>query len=737
MPAARQSRYTFGRNGSGSARAGSVRAAAAGAALAAGFALALLSCGPPAFEEREEVRAWAPDAEVATWETEWRRRAEPHSATPDPQGEGPLVVARWWLSRASYELETRRRGNRLVVAIHGIDEQVLGGGWSAVGEGTVTGDAASFAGAEARFAWSCLGIRHRSASDGVARLSFSKDGERVVAVYSAYETWQDAAPYVCTKAYGERARGPRPPRGTLRGQIPYRDATTRHAPDAKVTVAGRVVTTEGAAVPHAVVRLKGRPSTQTVAGPDGRFSLSFRGRDAPWMQSICAGAIGHRNGEAVLFTGDPTDDVTIELRPLDEADHAAYRWVHPAPDHDPDDAMACGTCHSWQYTEWLGSRHARSADHGHVLWERERMRRRAPEAPDDCGACHQPGEAAATGRLDYAPRGVLASNHCDVCHKVARVDMGARPGVAGALVLARPDPAVLDAPGTIHRVFGPAPDVTFAWMGASYAPHLSTSWLCAACHEGRGKLSTFTEWRAWAASQPDERVKECQGCHMPAGTTKTVEGKRIDLLAWESLHRDPSQVHSHAFPGPSPTLAREALDVKVDVAWDEPARAWRADVAVTNVGAGHKVPTGTPCKHVLVGAWANQGDRWLAMTGWREGDDPRQAVAPLPRALEGGEWTFARTLFLGVAAPGAADPARPLEEWWQGSRPPPGDRRLSPGETRRFSAWFAPAGAERGPTPRVEVRAIHRRGDGAPADVPWEIHEYDPPPQVEWFRVVR
>ena len=62
------------------------------------------------------------------------------------------------------------------------------------------------------------------------------------------------------------------------------------------------------------------------------------------------------------------------------------------------------------------------------------------------------------------------------CHKVVRAQVDPRrPGVLGSLTLARPDPAVLDVPGTIHRVFGPAPDVTFAWMGASYAPHLSTS----------------------------------------------------------------------------------------------------------------------------------------------------------------------------------------------------------------------------------------------------------------------
>jgi hypothetical protein len=715
-----------------SSRAASLTAAAAGAALAAALALGTMSCGS-GFEEREEFREWAPAAEVAEWEAEWKRRAEPHAKTPDPRGEGELVVGRWWLSRASYEVEVRRRGHRVVVSTHGIDEQTLGGGWTAVGEGTITGDPKSFSGAEARISWSCLGIRHRSASDGIAKLSFSADGERVVAIYSAYETWLDEAPYVFNKAYGERARGPRPPRGTLRGQIPYRDGLTRHAPDAKVTVSGRVRTTEGAPVPRAAVRLKGRPGTTTISGPDGAFALTFRGREAPWGQPICAGAIGHANGETVLFTGDATTDVTIELRPLDPKDHANYRWVHPSPDHDPDDAMSCGTCHSWQYTEWLGSRHARSADNGHVLWDRERMRRRAPDAPDDCAACHQPAEAAASGRLDYVPRGVLASNHCDFCHKVSRADLTGGHGPLGRLTLSRPDPAGFDVPGSIHRVFGPAPDVTYAWMGASYAPHLSTSWLCAGCHEGRGKLSTFTEWREWAGSRPAESVKECQGCHMPAATTRTVEGAKIDLFAWESLHRGAEQVHSHAFLGASPTLAREALDVKVETTWDEAARAWRAAVRVTNVGAGHRIPTGTPCKHVLVGVWATQGDRALRMTASAEDDAASVPTAPGTRALEGGDWASARTLFLGVRDRVSK---APVTDWWVAA-PDFEDRRLAPGATRALTAWFAPAGEDRGAAPRVEVRVIHRRGDAGPADTPWPLHVNDAPPQVEWLRIVR
>ena len=101
---------------------------------------------------------------------------------------------------------------------------------------------------------------------------------------------------------------------------------------------------------------------------------------------------------------------------------------------------------------------------------------------------------------------MLAGNHCDFCHKVERVEDVRAPGVFGSLVLARPSPSSRERPGAIHHVFGPAPDVTYAYMGASWNPVFSTSWLCAGCHQGGGhagrpKVDTFEEWRAWAATR--------------------------------------------------------------------------------------------------------------------------------------------------------------------------------------------------------------------------------------------
>ena len=685
-------------------------------------------------------RPLAPVAESDAWTEDGLRRGRPLEDFPDPPGEGPVVRAHYWVSLPAYEMEVRRRGHRLTLGIRGTDVQVAGGAWIAFAEGSVTGEPSSFRGASARIVWSCVGLRYRAATDGVARLDFSRDGDELVAVYlQGYEALRTPVADTYVMARGRRARGPRPAYGDVVGQVPFTGKLRRHADDAVVTLSGRVLDLDGVPVADALVQLKGRDATRVHADAQGRFRLRGSGRDAPWTQSVCAGAADHRNGETVLFTGDPTDEVVVELARLDPVDHRDYAWVHPAPDRDGDSVSACGTCHSWQYTEWLGSRHARMADHGHVLHERERMRRRAPDAPDDCAACHQPALAATAGAVPYQSRGVLAGNHCDFCHKVRHVDDVRKPGVLGSLVLGRPDPTVRDRPGDVHRVYGPAPDVSYAYMGASWNPTLSTSFLCAGCHEGGGlpgrpKLETFSEWRSWAAAREDERFRSCQDCHMPGGATQTDEGAPVDLFAWESLHRSPASVHSHAFPGSGASFSKDAIALEVEKRFDATRGRWLVAVKAAARGVGHRVPTGTWTKHVAIGVWARQGDRWLAADGGERArlvDDDAAPAGP----LAGGDWRNPPGTVLGMLdAQG-----RPADFWDPPAAAALRDTRLAPDETRRLEVAFVPEATDPAAEPVVEVRVVHRRGaigEGL-ATTPWTRRPYDPPPQVEWTRIVR
>lgn len=717
--------------------------------------LAVVSCGEPGrprFREVEERRAPAPTPEIEGWSRDLERRGARWFGFPDPPGTGRVETVAYALGHESHRLELRVRGDRVTMGLHGVDPQVGGGGWLAFAEGSVRRRSAPGAGGalrlrDARVSWSCLGTKLMSGNEGVARLTFDDEGGMSV-LYLGY-----GEPEVWTKSYGRLLGDAREvPRGTLASQIPATPLLPALGAEATYRVRVRVTSVDGRALPQALVQVKGVERTQVVTDEAGEAEVAFLGREAPRAQVLSAGRLGYRNGEAVVFTDDAQPGwradglaegvVEVALERLDATDHPAYAWRHPAPDHDPDDLMACGACHKWHYDQWQGSRHARSADNGHVAWERARMVVAAPEAPDDCRGCHQPGEASRAGgaRGGWEPRGLTASNHCDLCHKVHHVDDLRQSGVFGALVFARPDPSDRRRPGGIHQVFGTAPDVTNAFMGAAWNPLFATSHLCAACHQGGGrwregaapKVDTFEEWRAWAAANPRE-TRSCQDCHMPARTTVSDEGKPVDQMAWDCLHRSPAAVHEHRFEGSGAVFASAAL--RVDVTKRREGAALIAEVTVTNVGAGHRLPTGTWTKHVLVGVWARLGERWLPLTA---GDRAWTLAGPAPlEALPAGEWAGAGGLVLGVRdahrRPGAPRPP----DFWQDRRAEGVvDERLAPGASRTARCVFEAAGEGE---PTVVVRVVHRRGalGPGPEHTPWAPADYDEPPEVLWLEVVK
>ncbi len=711
-----------------------------GAILGLTVCVLTLGCGEDAFVEREEFRELAPAEDVALWTSQLERRGMPWTEVPDPPGTGPVVTAKYWLSRAAYAMEVRRRGGRFVVEIHGVDKQVLGGGWVAFGEGVITGSPDSFRGAVATFTWGCLGIRYRAASDGVGRLTFSDDGASVSAIYMAHE-----APELWLKAYGVRADGERPAYAALRGQIPVTPALARLAPSKSYTFRVKVTDESGAPIGGALVQIKGKAHTRVVSAADGSATLAFTGADAPVAQIVSAGVMDHRNAERVFFADDlPSGTVRVRLPRLSLDDTPGYVWQNAAQDVDEDDAMACGTCHSWHYDEWVGSRHARMADNGQVHWERDRMLANDPEAPDDCRGCHQPAHAVSEPKGRYWPRGAAAGNHCDFCHKIHHVGDLRESGVQGSLSLLRPDPKSSDRPGAIHHVFGTLPDSAYPYMGAAYNPIFATSELCAGCHQGGGrwrdnglaKVDTYEEWLRWITTRgsEDRPVQSCQDCHMPGATTRTEDGTLVDQIVWDGLHRDPSDMHSHRFLGTEPSFASKAIKLEVQKRVDMRKREWVVEVSLTNVGAGHKIPTGTWSKHVVVGVWAMQDGRWLAPTP----ESDRVRVTEFDAAsneLAPGNWRNPAGMVLGVRTlkPSSRRPAF----WWAFDAETLVDDRLAPGETRTATCRF-PLGDPDKP-PEVEVRVVHRRGDIGlgMANTPWPMKPYDAPPEVMWLRVVR
>lgn len=739
-----------------------------GVLLGLGALLLFVRTEPP-FEEVQQFRAWGSDAEVASWYAMWRRRIPGQTFVPEPPGTGPLDSAAYWIARGSHPLRVMRRGDRIVIATAGVDEQhSWGGGWVAFGEGRIEGPERGFRGAVATVRWSCLSTQFRTASDGLARIRFDPDGRSLTALYVAHE-----APTLYSKCYGilqeNGAKAPpptagwtqqvegAPPRATLEGLIPMTAALQTLERDASYEVAFEVVTPAGGAIPYARVGLKGDPDSVVFADEEGRGVVRFEGHQAPFAQSIAGSAAGFFTGEYAMFAGDAVPGleaggraahrVRIVLERLPTGDDPSYAWVHPDRNARPDDAMACSACHGWQYHQWIGSRHARMASNGLVGHYREALLAREPAAVDDCTGCHQPGYAASNPPGGWRPRGVLAAAHCDFCHKVSRTQDVRQSGVYGALQLARPDLGAARRPGTVHHVFGSSHDVSYAWMGASYSPAHASSFLCASCHQGGGawreeggrpKVGTFDEWRAYATAElaAGREARSCQSCHMPAGTTRALDGALVEQHAWDAMHRSPQVVRDHAFRGTEPDFAAAALDLQVEKA-EQPDGRWRITVRLRNVGAGHRIPTGTSTKHVLVGVWARRGDARVALEGrdrLRLSEDRLLDPDRTTRRVPTRAWDGAAGFVLGRTVPNETGVLRLASFHGGPETAPVTDTRLPPSTEHRVS-WFV----EAGPEPEIEVEVVHRRVPliEGPQDAGHVRGLYDAPLEVRWLRVVR
>ena len=264
-----------------------------------------------------------------------------------------------------------------------------------------------------------------------------------------------------------------------------------------------------------------------------------------------------------------------------------------------------------------------------------------PTAFGACADCHAAGiDGKAGGRDLLEATGVTFENgrQCDVCHHVADVDLGKPAGNAGALVLQRPRDTTTGAIGAplVQATFGPLPDVSNGFVGASYQPLFGASEICAPCHEQKqGALvpgqhldaarwpdglpthSTYSEWKASGSTEP------CQACHMPADTSGLTNSLDVttppDASVTFGFVRRPDQLHRHTFLGPldkGPDGARlldAALSVTVNGSIDNGELVLEA--TVTNLGAGHAIPTGEPLRQLVLLASGSACGAPLSATG--------------------------------------------------------------------------------------------------------------------------
>jgi len=459
-------------------------------------------------------------------------------------------------------------------------------------------------------------------------------------------------------------------------------------------VAGNVYDERGP-VASATVRVQTTPHS-TVTDSEGRFELSVADLDeGPFLLTawapgyFCAGPVEARAGEHDL-------ELRLETHPTE--DNPDYQWVTSLRTDPSEKNEGCAVCHAREnddlpFTlpadEWMQDAHSQAARNPRFLsmysgtdlqGNRSPLTRRAqdrdygsfplpidptqpyygpgyridfPDTAGNCATCHTPA-AAVDAPYETDPTqvtGVATEGvPCDFCHKVwnVRLDPATRlprPNLPGVLAIE------FRRPPEGHQFFaGPLDDV--APGEDTFSPLQRESRFCASCHFGvfwdTLIYNSYGEWLASPYSDPDSG-QTCQDCHMPRlGATHFVRPDK------KGLARDPATIFSHRMPGAGDEeLLRDSISLSASA--EREGSHLTVSVSVTNVGAGHHLPTDSPLRHLIL----------LARARDAEGNPLAQGEGPiLP------EWTGVGDPDQGRYAglPGKVF-AKVLEETWTGVTP--------------------------------------------------------------------
>lgn len=599
---------------------------------------------------RQELARWFRDLQDVDSAPRWDWFDTPHDS---PLG-APDFTGRYQFGRQRYRLDIQIRGDQIHYVSQGVDDQVEGGAWFAIGQGRRQPDGRWFT------TWSCLDLTRAVSNGGGAWLRFNHNRTHIDVQYYHDTEPLGARPIELGEAVLESAAEPD---RKLEGRIPTLVETVH----ADVEILGRVVDEAGEGIGGAAIQRRAAGRVEAFSDARGFFRLGLERVEA--LTLIAAGKLGFHNGYVALDQSaalsanggrDATGHVamaTIVLRRYSTEDHRGYRWVPPQPtppgiNYAPPVHLQCGNCHLREYDAWSRSRHATMAANP---WVRAAFEQDAMPAAlargsdrDECTPCHSPSQAASLDRFSLKGPNLLHAsgvdaqgNHCDFCHKIESVIDPARPGMDGSLRLLRPDPADPLVPGGIKRVFGSLPDVSYLYMGAAYNPLFQMSLLCAGCHEhelearpvlGQG---TYSEWLRSPAAATGAGRKECQDCHMPQytpgrleeftgpdGRTRRravggdlrapeLENNAIEIARFGTRRRPIHEGHKHSFRG-SEDIEFLRQGVSMEVRLERQGGGVTVHATVTNQGAGHAIPTGHGLKRYVLAVIARKDGRVLA-----------------------------------------------------------------------------------------------------------------------------
>lgn len=279
--------------------------------------------------------------------------------------------------------------------------------------------------------------------------------------------------------------------------------------------------------------------------------------------------------------------------PVKTPEPANPQMFEPGVFEDPE---LCSTCHRQLYEEWSKSMHAYAWTDQWYQPDFLLAHQQTNGATDLlCGACHAP-IAARTGQLppadgsrfdETARRGIS----CDFCHTVTGVGQMFNMGH-------------ISDPGKIKT--GPRGDGKSLYHEVKNSGIHNRADFCGSCHmvihpvTGTRIIDT---WEDWKANEYGKQGITCQNCHMTPtpGLQKrpgraALMGKDRDNIAFHGFIGGSSYQQDRMGNKQQAELSREFLRAAARLQVSDkitPDGTLELTVDVHNVGAGHKIPTGT------------------------------------------------------------------------------------------------------------------------------------------------
>jgi hypothetical protein len=295
----------------------------------------------------------------------------------------------------------------------------------------------------------------------------------------------------------------------------------------------------------------------------------------------------------IVVAGSTQAPATAPAPPAAEGAAADAQRFEPGAFEDPG---VCAGCHVEIHEAWSTSMHAFAWQNTWYQADLARAHGETGGATDLlCSPCHAP-IAARTGQLppidgskmDETSRQGIS---CDFCHTVK--------GLARTFNVGH-----LSAPGGVKR--GPREDTEPMYHEVEFSELHKRAEFCGACHpvvhptSGVQIIDTYEDWKSNPYGQ--EGIT-CQQCHMTPtpGVGRSpgkaaVMGPERDHVAFHGFVGGSAFQQDQRGHGAQAELAREVLraaaTLDVSGAVDEEGRL-ALTVDVHNVGAGHKIPTGT------------------------------------------------------------------------------------------------------------------------------------------------